>query len=103
MTSGLLLSIVVPTYNERENIPLLIWLIHQHLSGFKPSQCSPPTNEPWWEVVVVDDGSPDRTAAVVQHLQQDDVLGRNLKLVQRPGKQGLGTAYLAGIQKVCDN
>ena len=49
------LSIIVPTYNERQNIALLVWLIHEALGGpLHASACS-------FEVLVVDDGSPDGT------------------------------------------
>jgi dolichol-phosphate mannosyltransferase len=82
------LSIIVPTYNERDNVPLLLWLIHETCSAHGIA----------YEVVVVDDASPDGTAAAVRQMQR--LLGAQqqaVALVSRPGKQGLGTAYAAGL------
>lgn len=52
-------SIVLPTYNEKDNIPLIFWLIHDILTKHKIN----------FEVVVVDDNSPDGTQDVVRRLQ----------------------------------
>ena len=72
--------VIIPTYNERENIPELLpqVLAHTRLS-----------------VLVVDDGSPDGTGDVVSTAMQDEP---RLHLIRRAGKQGLGTAYLAGFR-----
>ena len=72
--------VVVPTYNERENIAKLI-LALQGLA------------EPV-DILVVDDNSPDGTAEVVRRLMRQR---EGIYLLQRPGKQGLGTAYRAGF------
>jgi dolichol-phosphate mannosyltransferase len=70
-------SVLLPTYNERENISLMIYLLHKHLSNSGHS----------WEVIVVDDNSPDGTQDVVKQLSeiygQDKILlrGRAGKLV----------------------
>jgi dolichol-phosphate mannosyltransferase len=72
--------VIVPTYNERENIARLIETVL--------------SQDPRLEVLVVDDGSPDGTAAIVH-----DIIASNRKvhMLQRPRKMGLGTAYLTGF------
>ncbi|XP_066385741.1 dolichol-phosphate mannosyltransferase subunit 1-like isoform X2 [Miscanthus floridulus] len=70
-------SIIVPTYNERLNIALIVYLIFKHL---------PDVN---FEIIVVDDGSPDGTQDIVKQLQQ--VYGEDFVLLRaRPRKLGLG-------------
>lgn len=75
-------SIVVPTYNERENLPKLVDGIARHLE--RP-----------WELVVVDDASPDGTADVARRLAST----YPVRVVQRSGKQGLGSAYREGMRQ----
>ncbi len=73
--------VVIPTYNEADNIRPLIQRIQEvcrHL-----------------HILVVDDNSQDGTASLVQRLQEGIP---HLHLLQRPGKQGLGTAYIAGFK-----
>ncbi len=79
-------SIIVPTYNERENLPLLACLVERHL---RPAGVS-------YELIVVDDSSPDGTAAAMDQLAQawPDL---PVRVLSRPGKLGLGTAYLHGL------
>lgn len=81
--AGLRCLVVVPTYNERENIAVLI----AELLGL-PAQM---------EVLVVDDSSPDGTAGVVRELAARD---SRVHLLERPGKLGLGSAYVAGFRYV---
>ena len=77
------ISIVVPTYNERDNIALLI-------SGLRAA-----LEETWeFEVIVVDDGSPDGTADVVRSAAAEYP---SIRLVERPRKLGLGSAVAAGF------
>jgi dolichol-phosphate mannosyltransferase len=78
--------IIVPTYNERENIARLIESVLE--------------KDPRLEVLVVDDGSPDGTAAIVE-----EIMGSNPKvhMLRRPKKLGLGTAYLAGFRWALDH
>lgn len=76
-----LLSIVLPTYNERENVSLLVPRL---LSLFHDVPC---------EVIVVDDGSPDGTADAVREMAAADT---RVRLVERPGKAGLASAVFAG-------
>src|SRR5262249_2466271 len=73
--------IVIPTYNERENIASLL---HDVL------QCVPTT-----DVLVIDDNSPDGTGELVDELASRDP---RIHTLHRPGKQGLGTAYVRGFQ-----
>ena len=79
MSEGLVL---IPTYNERENAELIIRKVMTLPRAF--------------DVLVIDDGSPDGTAAVVRGLQAE-FAGR-LHLEERGGKQGLGTAYIHGFR-----
>jgi dolichol-phosphate mannosyltransferase len=72
--------VVIPTYNERENIAALVPEIRRAT--------------PDVEILVVDDNSPDGTQDVVRELQKS---AAGLHLLARPGKQGLGKAYLAGF------
>ncbi|KAI8432572.1 hypothetical protein MSG28_013560 [Choristoneura fumiferana] len=85
-------SILLPTYNERENLPIIIWLIMKYLdnSGYD------------FEVIVIDDGSPDGTLDVAKQLQK---LYGSSKIVLRPRekKLGLGTAYMHGIKHATGN
>ena len=75
--------IIIPTYNEKENIEKIIRAIF----GL----------EKYFHILVIDDGSPDGTAAIVHHLMEDEFKGR-LFIVERSGKLGLGTAYIAGFK-----
>lgn len=86
-SSSAKISIIVPTYNEAENIPILLWLIEE--------TCS--THHISYEVIIVDDASPDGTQQVVRQMQQ--LLGSSKVILQtRPAKLGLGTAYMHGLQ-----
>jgi dolichol-phosphate mannosyltransferase len=74
--------IIIPTYNEMENIEKIIRAIFSLEKSF--------------HILVVDDGSPDGTANKVIELQT--IFNEHLFLLQRKGKQGLGTAYIAGFE-----
>ncbi len=76
------LSVVVPTYNERANIPILIERLTHVLAGCE------------WEVLFVDDNSPDGTAAVARALGETD--GR-VRCMRRIGRRGLAGACLEGM------
>jgi dolichol-phosphate mannosyltransferase len=82
-------SVIVPTYNERENIPILAELLAEALDGL-PGVAD-------WELVVVDDASPDGTASAVRALQRAFPPGR-VVLAERPAKLGLGSAYAHGLR-----
>jgi len=86
MTENSLL-IVIPTYNEKENIAPLISEIF--------------TTVPQAHILVVDDNSPDGTAAIVERLVEQ--YPDRLHLLKRPGKQGLAQAYLAAFDWGIDN
>ena len=73
--------VIIPTYNEKENIARMINIV---LSLDKP-----------FDILVVDDGSPDGTGQIVKNLQ--DQCPDRLFLIERTGKQGLGTAYIRGF------
>lgn len=73
--------VIIPTYNERDNMDPLIRAVFALSIGV--------------DILVVDDNSPDGTAAEVEKLQKTFA---NLHLLRRPGKSGLGRAYLAGFQ-----
>jgi dolichol-phosphate mannosyltransferase len=78
--------IIIPTYNERENIGKIIPLVLEQ--------------SPNLEVLVVDDNSPDGTGMIVEEMIKTN---RRVKLIQREKKNGLGTAYLAGFQYALEN
>lgn len=79
------LLVIIPTYNEIENITRIIPEVFKHI---------PPDAA----VLVVDDGSPDGTAAAVASMQgEDKPFGGRLALLERAGKQGLASAYIAGF------
>ncbi len=76
-----LLSVILPTYNERENVAVLVPKLLDVLSDVP---C---------EVIAVDDGSPDGTADAVREMAAVDA---RVRLVERPGKAGLASAVFAG-------
>ena len=75
--------VIIPTYNEKENIEKIIRAI------FALDKC--------FHILVIDDGSPDGTAAIVRGLISTE-FGSRLFIVERSGKQGLGTAYITGFR-----
>ncbi|MFQ5576491.1 MAG: polyprenol monophosphomannose synthase [Anaerolineae bacterium] len=79
-------SIIVPTYNERENIDELATML-----------LALPLNV---EVIVVDDNSPDRTGQLADALRARD---SRVQVIHRAGKLGLGTAYIAGFKQALAN
>jgi dolichol-phosphate mannosyltransferase len=75
--------VIIPTYNEKENIERIIRKI---FSLSRP-----------YDILIVDDGSPDKTADIVKNLIEKEFNNR-LNLIERSGKLGLGTAYICGFK-----
>ena len=75
--------VIIPTYNEKENIEKII----RAVLGLEKS----------FNVLVIDDGSPDGTAQIVHRLMTDEFASR-LFIIERSGKLGLGTAYITGFK-----
>lgn len=82
--AGLELSIILPTYNERENIKVFLPELERTFAGVRH------------EIIVVDDSSPDGTAEEVQRLQQTFGI---MRLLIRPGKFGVGSALRCGYDQ----
>lgn len=77
--------VIIPTYNEKENIGLIIDAVFSLPKEF--------------DLLIVDDNSPDGTADIVKNLQGNfNHLKQRLHLIQRKGKLGLGTAYITGFK-----
>lgn len=74
--------VIIPTYNEKENIEAIISAVFSLPQAF--------------DILIIDDGSPDGTADIVKRIQQKYT--DNLFLIERKGKLGLGTAYIAGFR-----
>ena len=74
--------VIIPTYNEKENIENIIRKVFSLEGGF--------------DILIIDDGSPDGTANIVKGLQQE--FPERLFMIERAGKQGLGTAYITGFK-----
>ena len=74
--------IIIPTYNEKENIEKIIRKVFS-LEGD-------------YHILIIDDGSPDGTASIVKDLQTQ--FPDRLFMIERQGKLGLGTAYLTGFR-----
>ncbi len=75
--------VIIPTYNEKENIEAIIRAVMALEDNF--------------DILVIEDGSPDGTAEIVKRLMAEDFKGR-LHIIERKGKLGLGTAYITGFK-----
>ena len=75
--------VIIPTYNEKENIEKIIRAVF--------------SLEKYFDILIIDDGSPDGTANIVHQLMLDEFDNR-LFIIEREGKQGLGTAYITGFK-----
>ena len=78
--------VIIPTYNEKEHIEAII----RAVLGLD-------TDDHRFDILIIDDGSPDGTAGIVKGLIADEFADR-LHIVERSGKLGLGTAYIAGFR-----
>jgi dolichol-phosphate mannosyltransferase len=78
--------IIIPTYNEKENVTKMIDRLMAMPEGF--------------DLLIVDDGSPDGTANLVREAQTR--YGERVAMIERSGKLGLGTAYIAGFKYALD-
>ena len=74
--------VIIPTYNEKENAENIVRKVFSLIGDF--------------HILIIDDGSPDGTAQIIKVLQQE--FPEKLHMVERAGKLGLGTAYIAGFK-----
>lgn len=86
------LSILLPTYNERENLPVIVWMLVKYLDQASLN----------YEIIVIDDASPDGTLEVAKKLQSH-YGSKKIVLKPRAGKLGLGTAYVHGLGHATGN
>jgi len=82
--------VIVPTYDERENIEPLVQSVRSTLATCAPEHF----------VLVVDDNSPDGTGRIADELARSDP---HVKVLHREGKRGLGQAYLAGFERALED
>ena len=76
--------VIIPTYNEKENIEKII----RAVSGL--DKC--------FHILIIDDGSPDGTSDIVDGMMKQEEFSDRLFIIKRSGKQGLGTAYITGFK-----
>ena len=79
--------VIIPTYNEKENIENIIKAVFSLEKNF--------------EILIIDDNSPDGTANIVKKLQSE--FNNKLHIIERKGKLGLGTAYITGFKWAIEN
>jgi glycosyltransferase involved in cell wall biosynthesis len=84
-TSAQRVLILIATYNERENLPLLLDRVFQHVDG---------------DVLVIDDGSPDGTGEIADAIARTEP---RLRVVHREGKQGVASAHVLGFRHALDH
>jgi dolichol-phosphate mannosyltransferase len=87
-----LYSVILPTYNERENLPLIVCMIDRAFCNIDKK----------YEIIIVEDSSPDGTIEAAKQLQT--IYGADKIVIHsRPGKMGLGSAYIDGLTKCKGN
>jgi dolichol-phosphate mannosyltransferase len=79
--------VIIPTYNEKENVEKIIRAVKSQPVAF--------------DILIIDDGSPDGTADIVKNLQKE--FNNSLFILERKGKLGLGTAYITGFKWAVEN
>lgn len=79
--------VIIPTYNEKENVEKMIRKVFSLKTPF--------------EILIIDDNSPDKTAEIVKKLQKE--FPDKLYIMERSGKLGLGTAYMSGFKWALDH
>lgn len=82
--------LVLPTYNEAENIEAMVRAVSEVLEQARPGE---------WRVLIVDDGSPDSTGQIADRLSAGD---SRIEVLHRTAKEGLGRAYVAGFKRALD-
>jgi dolichol-phosphate mannosyltransferase len=82
LTSAIELAVVIPTFNERENIPVLVPALEKALRGIQ------------WELIFVDDNSPDGTAECIRSMAATDC---RIRVLERIGRRGLSSACIEGM------
>ena len=114
----MLYSVLLPVYNERENLPLMVSLIHEVFTekcvvtaatqeevairssmfhAHRRMICGKLCSDLEYEIVVIDDNSPDGTGEVAEELRR--LFGEDRIVIhKRPGKLGLGSAYVDGLE-----
>jgi dolichol-phosphate mannosyltransferase len=78
--------VIIPTYNEKENIEKIVPAVLE--------------KDEILDILIVDDNSPDGTGAIADRMAQEN---KKIKVLHRPGKSGLGTAYIAGFKYALEN
>lgn len=105
-------SVLLPTFNERKNLPIIVWLLNKtftekyagthayNLLSHTLTTNHQPNSSLDWEVIIIDDGSPDGTQDVAKQLisAYNTKSQQRIVLKTRTGKLGLGTAYVHGLQ-----
>ena len=91
-------SVLLPTYEERENLPLIVWLLVRALAALPGS--------PTYEILIIDDNSPDGTFEIAKDLATRVFAVESnkqgfpiIRPLWRPGKLGLGSAYVFGLRE----
>ena len=80
-------SVIIPTYNEKDNLPIMVFFLDEMFTLNKIS----------YEIIIVDDNSQDGTGQIADNLKLHSKWSKNVKVLHRAGKLGLGTAYIDGL------